>query len=250
MPGISKEEFLQRVRQALGKPEDAPDPEYVPLRLRRQHQRQKVVTIEARAEARRAELLNRLAQVAELNGWQVHRSPSAEDAVDYVVSLVRERGAGQIVRSDHELLRRIPLDQALRRQGARVRVVKAGRNVGRQQLRAEMARAQLGITGVDYAVAETGTCVLLPRQGVSRAVSLLPPVHVAIVEANQVYESLDDLFAIRRLAFQDGRGEMGSYMSFISGPSRTADIEQTIVVGVHGPRESHLVLLDSPEAGK
>ena len=250
MPGISREEFLQNVRQALGKPVDAPDPEYVPLRLRRQHQQQKVVTIEARAEARRADLLNRMAQVAGLNGWQVHRSPSAEDAVDHVVSLARESGAGQIVRSDHELLKRISLDQALLRQGARVRVVKAGRNVGRQQLRGEMARAQLGITGVDYAVAETGTCVLLPRQGVSRAVSLLPPIHVAIVEANQVYESLDDLFAIRRLAFQDGRGEMGSYMSFISGPSRTADIEQTIVVGVHGPKEAHLVLLDSAEAEK
>ena len=81
MPGISIEEFLQRVRQALGRPDDAPDPEYVPLKLRRQHQRQKVVTIEARAEARRAELLSRLAQVAELNGWQVHRSSSSEDAV-------------------------------------------------------------------------------------------------------------------------------------------------------------------------
>ena len=112
-----------------------------------------------------------------------------------------------------------------------------------------MARAQLGITGVDYAVAETGTCVLLPRSGVSRAVSLLPPIHLAIVETNQVYENLDDLFAMRRLVFQDGRGEMGSYMSFISGPSRTADIEQTIVVGVHGPKEAYLLLLDSEHVG-
>ena len=79
----------------------------------------------------------------------------------------------------------------------------------------------------------------------SRAVSLLPTVHVAIVEARQVYENLDDLFAVCRLAFQDNRYDMGSYMSFISGPSRTADIEQTIVVGVHGPKETHMVLLDS-----
>ena len=68
---------------------------------------------------------------------------------------------------------------------------------------------------------------------------------MAIVERHQVYETLDDLFALRRLAFQEGRGDIGSYMSFISGPSRTADIEQTLVVGVHGPKEVHLVLLDS-----
>ena len=76
-------------------------------------------------------------------------------------------------------------------------------------------------------------------------VSLLPPVHVAIVESNQVYESLDDLFALRRLAFLQGRGDMGSYLSLISGPSRTADIEQTIVVGVHGPVEVHMVILEA-----
>ena len=248
MPGISQDEFLKGVRQALGKSEAGPVPDYVPLKLRREDQRQRVITIEARAEARRAELLDRMAEMAARNGWHVQRSASFEDAVGYVVSLVREKGAGLIVRSDHDVLKRMPLDNALRRQGARVKVVKTSRSAGRWQLREEMARAHLGITGVDYAIAETGTCVLLPRQGVSRVVSLLPPIHVAIVEANQVYETLDDLFALRRLAFQEGRGDMGSYMSFISGPSRTADIEQTLVIGVHGPKEVHLVLLNSAQA--
>lgn len=248
MPSISQDEFLKNLRQALGKPEESPVPEYVPLKLRRGDQRQKVITIEARAEARRVELLDRMAEVAAKNGWRVQRSASFEDAVDYVISVVRERRAGLVVRSDHDLLKRMSLDTALRKQGARVTVVKTGRSAGRWQLREEMARADLGITGVDYAIAETGTCVLLPRQGVSRVVSLLPPIHVAIVEANQVYENLDDLFALRRLAFQEGRGDMGSYMSFISGPSRTADIEQTLVIGVHGPKEVHLVLLDSVPA--
>jgi len=245
MFGVPKDEFLMRVRDALGKTEVSSDPEYLPLKIRRQHQRQKVVTVKARADARRTEILDSLVRVAGLNGWHVYRSGSVEGVVDYVVSLAKKKRVRRVVRSDDKFLKTIPLDERLQRNGANVKVVRKGRDLSRKQLRRDMAQAQLGITGVDYAVAETGTCVLLSRDGMSRAVSLLPTIHVAIVEAGQVYENLDDIFAICRLAFQDNRYDMGSYMSFISGPSRTADIEQTIVVGVHGPKEAHMVLLDS-----
>ena len=103
--------------------------------------------------------------------------------------------------------------------------------------------ADLGITGVDYAIAETGSCVIIPRRGVSRLVSLAPPVHIALVEPEQVVESLDDLLALRRLEYMRSRGRMPTYMNLISGPSRSADIEQTITIGVHGPGEVHLVLI-------
>ena len=162
----------------------------------------------------------------------------------YVLNLAKEKRAGLIVRSNHEILNRLPLDATLRRAGARVTTIATSRSATRKELREEMARADIGITGVDYAIAETGTCVLVPRQGVSRTVSLLPPIHVAIVEPHQVYESLDDLFALRRLAYLQAQGDMGSYLSLISGPSRTADVEQTLVVGVHGPVEVHMVMLD------
>lgn len=244
MAGISRDEFLDNLRRVMGKAGPTREPDYVPLKLRRTDQRQRVVTIEARVQARRTELLNQLSNAASRQGWQVHRAASAEDVVSYVVDLARKKSAGLIVRSNHEVFKRLPLDAALRREGARVTTVAAGRATGQAQLREEMARADLGITGVDYAIAETGTCVLVPRQGVSRAVSLLPPLHVAIVEPHQVYESLDDLFALRRLAFLQARGDMGSYLSFISGPSRTGDIEQTIVTGVHGPVEVHMVIMD------
>jgi L-lactate dehydrogenase complex protein LldG len=55
--------------------------------------------------------------------------------------------------------------------------------------------------------------------------------------------TLDDVFLLRRLDYYRNSGDMGSYLNFITGPSRTADIEQTLVVGVHGPKEVHLVLL-------
>jgi L-lactate dehydrogenase complex protein LldG len=191
-------------------------------------------------------LLDQLCRTATSSGWKVHRATTNEEAVGYIVTVIKEQRAGQVVRSSHEVLNRIHLDTALSQQGARVTTVAASRTASREELREEMAhRAIMGITGVDYAIAETGTCVLVPRKGVSRAVSLLPPLHVAIVEPDQVYETLDDLFALRRLAFLQGRGEMGSYLSLITGPSRTADIEQTIVEGVHGPVEAHMVLLEA-----
>ena len=112
-----------------------------------------------------------------------------------------------------------------------------------QSLREEVRRAGLGLTGADYALAETGSIVILPRRGLSRLVSVVPPVHVALVRPEELLESLDDLFLLRRLEYYRNGGEMGSYLNFITGPSRTADIEMTIVQGVHGPKEVHLVLL-------
>ena len=85
--------------------------------------------------------------------------------------------------------------------------------------------------------------VVLPRRGLSRLVSLVPPVHVAVVRPQDVVDSLDDVFLFRRLEYYRNGEDMGSYLNFITGPSRTADIEMRLVVGVHGPKEVHLVLL-------
>ena len=100
----------------------------------------------------------------------------------------------------------------------------------------------MGITGADLAVAETGSVVVIPRSGLSRLVSVVPPIHLALVRPQDLVDTLDDVFLLRRLQYHKG-GDMGSYLNFITGPSRTADIEQTLVVGVHGPKEVHMVLL-------
>jgi hypothetical protein len=68
------------------------------------------------------------------------------------------------------------------------------------------------------------------------------------VAREEVVDSLEDVLVLLRLAYYEGNGDMGSYLNFITGPSRTADIEQTLVIGVHGPREAHMVLLSSVES--
>ena len=173
------------------------------------------------------------------------RVKTPQEAGECIQTVARDLEARSVVRSIHDILDRTDVDAVLSADGVQVVLMAqegdSDKESQRQSLRERAAGADIGITGVDYAIAETGSCVIVPRAGVSRLVSLLPPVHIAVVEAGQVLPSLDDLFLLRRRDFL--QGELGSYMSIISGPSRSADIEYTIVKGVHGPGEVHLVLL-------
>ena len=110
-----------------------------------------------------------------------------------------------------------------------------------QESKSKAFSADIGITGVDYGIAETGTVVLHPRNGLSRLVSLAPPTHIAVLRPGEVLNSLDELFAMERNDFM--LGELWGSMNLISGPSKTADIEGTTVTGIHGPLEVHLIIL-------
>jgi L-lactate utilization protein LutC len=102
--------------------------------------------------------------------------------------------------------------------------------------------ADLSITGVDYLIAETGTIVYLARPAEPRALSLLPPVHIAVASSEQLVPDLFDLFALPELR---KKGVLPSCISLITGPSKTGDIELTLVTGVHGPGAVHVVLVGS-----
>ena len=103
----------------------------------------------------------------------------------------------------------------------------------------EAAGAALGITAVDFALADSGTLCLLAAPHQPRTASLLPPLHVAVLRRAQIIRGLDELFA--RLPVGS---EMSSAVTLITGPSRTADIELQLVVGVHGPQQLHVILTD------
>lgn len=92
------------------------------------------------------------------------------------------------------------------------------------------AAAEVGLTGCDAAIAETGSLVLLSGPGQARTVSLLPPVHVAVVERRVLCASMGEFFA-RHAGAMAG----AACTTVITGPSRTADIELSITLGVHGP---------------
>ena len=241
--GTSKSEFLASVRRALGRQAGPPQPEYPRLAQGVDHLEEQAREVRERVRAKQGALLDKLAEVAQLRGWQVRRTPDPEEAIDYVQSLASGLGTDRVVRSSQEVFETVPVDATLTGMGIIVTEVAHSEGRSRESLRERVAMSGMGITGVDYAIAETGSAVIVPRKGLGRLVSLVPPVHVALVRPEDVIESLDDLFLLRRLEYMRNGGDKGPYLNFITGPSRTADIEQTIVVGVHGPKEVHMLLL-------
>jgi len=107
------------------------------------------------------------------------------------------------------------------------------------EARAAHADDAIGVTGVFSAIAETGTLMLCSGPDTPASVSLLPETHVAIVPVQRIVRVMEDAWDLARAEL----GQLPRAVNFISGPSRTADIEQTIVMGAHGPYRVHLVLV-------
>ena len=96
----------------------------------------------------------------------------------------------------------------------------------------------VGITKAQAGIAETGTLVLDSSVEQNRLISLVPPVHVAILDAARIYRTLGET-----LAMLQSDGEVSPAITFITGPSRTADIELTLAIGVHGPQELYVIII-------
>ncbi len=109
----------------------------------------------------------------------------------------------------------------------------------RRELLLGASGVTVGISGAQAAIADTGTLVILTGAGKGRLASLMPPVHIALVRVADLYPSLMAFIAAHPSAARDTAN-----LNFISGPSRTADIEQTLTLGVHGPKFVHIILVD------
>lgn len=105
--------------------------------------------------------------------------------------------------------------------------------------RAAIDADAIGITGAFAGIAETGTLMMVSGPGTPGSVSLLPETHIAIVEAGRIVAHMEDAWALMRAEL----GRPPRAVNFISGPSRTGDIEQTIVIGAHGPYRVHILVV-------
>jgi len=96
-----------------------------------------------------------------------------------------------------------------------------------------------GLTGCFCAIAETGTVLLLSSPAAPKVTALLPETHVCVVRKERLLDTMEDSFALLRREV----GDPPRAVFYVSGPSRTADIEQTIVIGAHGPYRVHIILI-------
>jgi L-lactate dehydrogenase complex protein LldG len=204
---MSRAEMLDRVRTALGRRAGEAPPHPPPARIR---------IPEVGRESRIASLL---ARVDALAGRGL-RAATREQAREMVNTALRNRSA---IASNAPLLEECGIPGL---PGVRSGIIE------RQQLRELCASAEVGITGADYALADTGTLVMLSSPQEARMISLLPPAHIAVVAGERILSGLDELFSIL-----PDPAALTSSMVLITGPSRTADIEQILVRGVHGPGE-------------
>jgi L-lactate dehydrogenase complex protein LldG len=210
---MSRDHILHKVRTALGRSAGQPPPPLSPARI---------VVPSVGIDAK----IDSFCQSLEALAGKTHRAKSRGDALDYVRGVVGDRPA---VASNAPFLIECGVTG--------LPTVRSGLT-DREELRALCSTAAAGITSADYCLADTGTLVLLASHEEARLISLLPPVHIAVVSRDGMLSGLDELFATVPLP-----AERSSSMVLITGPSRTGDIEQTLVRGVHGPGEIHVVIV-------
>ena len=122
----------------------------------------------------------------------------------------------------------------------------AGCTVVENDFRMHAPAAEAGLTGCDFAIAETGTVVLESTPEEIRLASTLPEKHFVLLDPrNIIADALEAIPLLRRLQLE----QPSSYLAYITGPSRTADIERVLTIGVHGPKELHILLCENLAGG-
>jgi L-lactate dehydrogenase complex protein LldG len=228
MRGTGEVEFLARVKAAIG-PGTATNPG-------RTAQGRKGGSGGIAVTPSRSRLLDIFLAELSLVGGKGYKVPGPRQAVERFSALVRESGMKRAVIWQHPLLAAIGVHAALAEAGLQCLEISGA--IPERERMARVGEADVGITAVDHAVAETGSLVLCSRPGQARAVSLLPPVHVAFLAPDSLVSSLEALSPHLSKALEGPAG--ASNIVLITGPSRTADIELSLTQGVHGPKEVHV----------
>ncbi len=192
------------------------------------------------------EALERFKQEFERVAGVFHRVTGAEEIPIVIRDIARAMGARELITWNPATLG-FDLRPSLEPEGLRVAVAPSDRQEeARRRYREDAARAQIGVTGADFVLAETGTLILLSGSGRPRSTSLLPDSHVAVFGKARLLETLEQVgVLLEALHAGAGNAMTGAIINFITGPSRTADIELTLTRGVHGPKEVHAIFVES-----
>ncbi len=189
-------------------------------------------------------------------GGSAYRAANLMELEDMLRRILASWQANAVVLSRNPLLRKLGLQEKMSVWGKSVAVWSDAASAAPQEKDKEEEAAALqafaaasfsatvGITGVDFALAESGSLVLTSRTEGSQLASVAPPIHVALYRRNQLVASLEEVLEQLPVSPDPNQPSPGRSVVFITGTSRTADIEQILIRGVHGPREVHAILVE------
>jgi L-lactate utilization protein LutC len=224
-----RDAFLQRVRQAVAEGNRAGAAPAVPARGAIGYQ------------GAGADPVRRFCDELTAAGGKPYVVSDVAAAAARVLELVEATAARRVLLGRGPVLDALQLAGRLHERGLGVFVVDGLAPGARRET---LFQADIGISGVAWAVAETGTLIMATRPQDPRSLSLLPPVHIAVIERGQLVADLFDLFADLEI----DKSNLPACLTLITGPSKTGDIELKLVTGVHGPGEVHVVVIGSPAA--
>lgn len=172
---------------------------------------------------------------------EFHQPEGFQDIAPILRSLVRKHRVQRAIYWKHPLLCALKIDELLREAGVDI--------VTPEELKDDFPRCiadvDLGITAVDAVSVEEGALLMRAKRGQERSVSLLPPLHLAVATQEHMVKSVRDLICVWR-GWLSLDGRLPSAFHLICGPSRTADIEMDLVLGVHGSKVLYVLFVDFP----
>jgi L-lactate dehydrogenase complex protein LldG len=252
MSMVNQENFINTIKRALGKPKTESRVEDdlfggdVSAESRAILER-----IQNRSAADRKKLLDTLIDAAGPINLEVIACDDTGAVTTAITALVREKepewgDQKRVVAWAHPLIEHLNLAAALAEQNVPLFVTELKKTTD-QNIRQQVIDAYIGITSADFCMADTATLVMRTRPGHARTVSLVPAIHIAVITRDQIIADLKELYALLTWDPQERKEGLTNCLTFVSGPSKTADIEATMVHGAHGPREVHLFVITSQD---
>jgi len=236
--------FLGNVRIALGEAPRSERPKKMFPRLFASPDTAAILDkIRSRTVAGQDALVEIFREQAESLNLSTHIVQSFDEAADVVVELVRSKEpefnhTKHVSMHDHPDITALQLWNRFTREAVTLHTTFGSD----RQLKDKTIASFIGITAPEIGVADSATVIQLTQPGQPRSTSLLPSIHIALLQRKNLVADLNEAYALLR-----EKSHLDS-MVFISGPSKTADIEAQLVHGAHGPREMHLIVLAVPEA--
>jgi len=248
MTGADQEKFIGSIRQALDRRPSDPDVLSEDPVARHTAIYERFAEAVPRSRQDLMDLLARLIEESRPINLQVTAHEDMPSAALAIRQLVAEKkpewgDEKKVAAWRHPAVEALNLPAVLGELDVPVGFADIASSMDRNAVKQWISDSYIGVTSADYCLVDSATMVLKTRPGQTRSVSLVPSIHIAVVYLSQLLADLKELYQILLTDPEHKKEGLTTCMTFITGPSKTADIEATMVHGAHGPREVHLMVM-------